>query len=81
MTSRLGDANAQLLLQRHDAIVRDAVTSHEGTEIKHTGDGIMASFHVGITGGRVCDPDTTKAVKVERRQYGTDSRPRGHQCG
>ena len=35
---------AQELLRAHDAIVREALRSHGGTEIKHTGDGIMASF-------------------------------------
>ncbi len=28
----------------HNTIVRDALAAHDGTEIKHTGDGIMATF-------------------------------------
>jgi len=44
MTQRLGDAKAQELLRAHNAIVRDALAARGGTEIKHTGDGIMASF-------------------------------------
>jgi class 3 adenylate cyclase len=44
LTQRLGDAKAQELLRTHNTIVRDALTSHAGTEVKHTGDGIMASF-------------------------------------
>ena len=44
LTSRLGDAPAQELLQDHNAIVRQALAARGGTEIKHTGDGIMASF-------------------------------------
>jgi adenylate cyclase len=32
------------LLRRHDAMIRAALTAHEGLEVKHTGDGIMASF-------------------------------------
>ena len=44
LTQRLGDAEAQELLRTHNAVVRDALKAHEGTEIKHTGDGIMASF-------------------------------------
>ncbi len=44
LTQRLGDAKAQELVRAHNAIVRDALTAHGGTEIKHTGDGIMASF-------------------------------------
>jgi len=44
MTERLGDDQAIALLHEHDAIVRDALQTHEGREVKHTGDGIMASF-------------------------------------
>jgi class 3 adenylate cyclase len=44
LTQRLGDAKAQKVLRTHNAIVRDAIRTHGGSEIKHTGDGIMASF-------------------------------------
>jgi class 3 adenylate cyclase/pimeloyl-ACP methyl ester carboxylesterase len=44
LTQRLGDAKAQELLRTHNSIVRDALKTHGGSEIKHTGDGIMASF-------------------------------------
>ena len=44
MTQRLGDAAAMKLIELHDAIVRDALAANGGREVKHTGDGIMASF-------------------------------------
>ena len=44
LTQRLGDAKAQEVLRAHNAVVRDALKAHSGSEIKHTGDGIMASF-------------------------------------
>ena len=44
LTQRLGDAKAQDVLRTHNAILRDALKAHRGSEIKHTGDGIMASF-------------------------------------
>jgi class 3 adenylate cyclase len=44
LRQRLGDARAQDLVHTHDSIVRDALKSHQGREIKHTGDGIMCSF-------------------------------------
>jgi class 3 adenylate cyclase/pimeloyl-ACP methyl ester carboxylesterase len=44
LTQRLGDAKAQEVLRTHNRIVRDALKAHGGSEIKHTGDGIMASF-------------------------------------
>ncbi|MBD0329682.1 MAG: hypothetical protein ICV64_06220 [Thermoleophilia bacterium] len=40
----LGDAKWSKLLDRHDAIVRDAVERHGGEVIKHTGDGFFAAF-------------------------------------
>ena len=43
-TQRLGDEKAQELVRAHNAIVREALGAHGGNEIKHTGDGIMASF-------------------------------------
>ncbi len=44
LTQSLGDAKAQELVRTHNAIVRDALGAHGGSETKHTGDGIMASF-------------------------------------
>lgn len=44
LTQRLGDAKAQELVRTHNAIVREALGAQGGSEIKHTGDGIMASF-------------------------------------
>jgi len=44
LTQRLGDAKAQELVRAHNTIVRDALRANGGSEIKHTGDGIMASF-------------------------------------
>jgi len=40
----LGDEAALAILGVHDAIVRDALSSLGGRKVKHTGDGIMASF-------------------------------------
>ena len=44
LTQRLGDAGAQEVRRAHNIIVRDALKNNGGQEIKHTGDGIMASF-------------------------------------
>jgi adenylate cyclase len=44
LTQRLGDAKAQEVVHAHNQIVREALSAHGGNEIKHTGDGIMASF-------------------------------------
>ncbi|MCH8900915.1 MAG: adenylate/guanylate cyclase domain-containing protein, partial [Chloroflexi bacterium] len=44
LAQRLGDAAAQDVRRAHNTIVRDALRAEGGSEIKHTGDGIMASF-------------------------------------
>ncbi len=44
MTQTLGDAVAQQVVRAHNRIVREALAKFNGKEIKHTGDGIMASF-------------------------------------
>ena len=44
ITSRLGDSKAMELFRTHDAIIRDVIKTHDGREVKHTGDGFMVSF-------------------------------------
>jgi class 3 adenylate cyclase len=44
LTQSLGDEAALAILGVHDVIVRDALSVLGGREVKHTGDGIMASF-------------------------------------
>jgi adenylate cyclase len=44
LTQARGDDAAQLIVRAHDRVVRDALGRHSGREIKHTGDGIMATF-------------------------------------
>lgn len=44
ISTRHGDERAMEVLRRHDEIVRSALTARNGREVKHTGDGIFASF-------------------------------------
>jgi class 3 adenylate cyclase len=44
ITARLGDVRAFAIVREHDRLVRRALAEHGGREVKHTGDGIMASF-------------------------------------
>jgi class 3 adenylate cyclase len=59
LTQSLGDEAALAILGVHDAIVRDALSTLGGREIKHTGDGIMASF-VSAAGAVRC------AIQIQR---------------
>jgi class 3 adenylate cyclase len=44
MTQQMGDEAAMEVVELHDSIVRDALKDLGGREVKHLGDGIMASF-------------------------------------
>ncbi len=44
VTQNYGDERALAFLKIHDMIVRNALAGFNGREVKHTGDGIMASF-------------------------------------
>jgi class 3 adenylate cyclase len=43
-TQELGDEGYMVLLHEHNEVVRSALDKRGGREVKHTGDGIMASF-------------------------------------
>ena len=59
LTQSLGDEAALAILGVHDTIVRDALSAFGGREIKHTGDGIMASF-ISTAGAVRC------AIQIQR---------------
>ncbi len=42
--AEMGDRGWRFLLERHDALFRQALERHRGREIKRTGDGFMATF-------------------------------------
>jgi class 3 adenylate cyclase len=44
LTQRLGDAKAREVLREHERVVREALKSHGGSEVKALGDGFMTSF-------------------------------------
>jgi class 3 adenylate cyclase len=69
MTARLGDRLATELIRAHDSIVRRCLAACDGREVKHTGDGIMASL-----------PDSARgidcAIRIQRefQRYNRESR-------
>ncbi len=44
LLSELGESAYMALLDEHDLIIRRALVARSGREVKHTGDGVMASF-------------------------------------
>ena len=60
LTHQLGDARAMAVLRAHNEVIREAVGRHGGSEVKHTGDGLMAAFPT-VSGALDC------AVRIQRR--------------
>jgi class 3 adenylate cyclase len=42
--AQMGDRSWRFLLERHDAMFRQALGRHRGREVKRTGDGFLATF-------------------------------------
>jgi class 3 adenylate cyclase len=64
LLQEVGEPVYMVLLTEHDLIIRRALAASRGTEVKHTGDGIMASFE-----------DATRALECSVAiQDGFDSR-------
>jgi class 3 adenylate cyclase len=59
MTTMFGDTRALHLLHIHNALIRNALRESRGNEVKHTGDGIMASF-VSVEDAVKCAMDVQK---------------------
>jgi class 3 adenylate cyclase len=75
LTQRLGDAGAMAIVRAHDELVRGALERHRGSEVKHTGDGLMAAFPSVVSAiesaveiqRRIADPDGTGRMPVPVR--------------
>ena len=61
LTDRLGDAAARDLLRAHERLVREALRTHGGEEVKALGDGFMASFG-SASSALECAVDIQRAV-------------------
>jgi class 3 adenylate cyclase len=67
LTQRLGDARAMAVLRAHDRIVGEAFARHGGSEVKHTGDGLMGAFP-SVVGA------IESAVQIQRQLAEADDR-------
>ncbi len=68
LTSKLGDVRGQELVRTHDAVVRAAIAENAGAEVKHTGDGIMASFP-SISAALECAIDIQKGLRIAEAPF------------
>jgi pimeloyl-ACP methyl ester carboxylesterase len=67
IAEKLGDASAQRVRRTHDAIVRSALSASDGSEIKHTGDGVLASFSTA-SAALHCAVAIQQGVATHRRE-------------
>jgi class 3 adenylate cyclase len=70
LTQRHGDDAAMAVLKVHDQIVRDALRELAGREIKHTGDGIMASFFSAVAAARCATRIHRALAQYEQEKKG-----------
>ena len=64
LLSRLGEEDAELLRRDHFALLRDALVTHNGREVKNVGDGLMIAFD-SVSGALACA--VTMQQSIERR--------------
>jgi class 3 adenylate cyclase len=74
LTQSVGDEAAMALLNMHDTIVRDALAAFGGREVKHTGDGIMASF-LSTTGAVKCATQIQRELARHHEKEGQSDCP------
>lgn len=67
MTQDLGDEAALRLLGVHDDIIRAALDQHDGREVKHTGDGIMAAF-ASVADALSCSIDAQRGLATHNTE-------------
>ncbi len=71
LTQKLGDEPFFRILQMHNAIIREALNRHSGNEVKHTGDGILASF-VSVAHAVECAVEIQGAFAARNLQSGDE---------
>jgi class 3 adenylate cyclase/tetratricopeptide (TPR) repeat protein len=48
LRARIGEDQADALREQHDALIHGAITTRQGVVVKHTGDGVMATFSAAV---------------------------------
>jgi len=67
MTHEQGNMAAQEVVRAHNRVVRDALAKTGGKEIKHTGDGIMASFE-NVTSSLLATQQMQMMIRMHNEQ-------------
>lgn len=69
MLARLGDDDADRVRRIHFLLLREALATHGGREVKHLGDGVMASF-ASPSAAVACAIAVQQAVERQNRRPG-----------
>ena len=72
MGTIFGDAKALHLLRVHNALTRNALREFNGNEVKHTGDGIMASF-TSVSNAVECAIAIQRAFDAYNQEHSDES--------
>ncbi len=70
LLQEVGEAAFMVLLTEHDLIIRRALVASRGREVKHTGDGIMASFE-DVGDALTCSVAIQEGFEARGNQGGT----------
>ncbi len=76
LLGRLGERDYDDVRRRHFAALRTALVDHDGTEVKNTGDGLMAVFRSAVDA-----VDCAVAMQREARNVEAGGRPVGMRVG
>lgn len=68
MIAKLGDEAALLLFRQHDALLREVLKKHDGTEVKHQGDGFLMTF-TSARKAVACAVDIQRAITEDNRKH------------
>lgn len=66
LTSKVGNAGAQRVVRAHDSAARGAAKNFRGTEVKHTGDGLLLTFPDAAAAGRAAMEMQQSAINYAR---------------
>ena len=67
----LGDAEMHRLLKIHDQLAGEQIDRHNGRDVKHTGDGVLASFS-DVSAAVTCAQNLQKAFAAHRHAHPGD---------
>jgi adenylate cyclase len=68
LTSKIGNSGAQRVVRAHNAAARAACKNFRGTEVKHTGDGMLLTFPDAAAAGRAA-----MEIQAEGSAYARDN--------